>query len=203
MKRMAIVFSLVILIAGLVPILAFVFAGEPRKDNTFQKQKLDANDLAEVFGVNVYKFQVNMPKGQKFQVILRELKEKGAEPKVLYLHSFLKESDGPTVIRTTFLRRDGKFEGVLLSEEKDAQYGIQCSGCSPGGVGSIAPMPLANLPGTHKILSVTQSDKHAKQMGLKGMQLITIIAREPGKVLPIDAGVTTFPRAELVIVPEE
>lgn len=200
MKRMTIVTSLVILVLGLVPIRAFIVAGEPRIDSAFQKLKLDADDLANVTGVNVYKFQVNIPKGQKFRVVLRELKEKGAEPRVLHQFPFLKESDGPSVIRIAFLRRDRKLAGVLLSEEKDAEYGIECSGCSPSGMSTIVSTPLADLMPTRKTLYITQSDKHAKQMGLRGVQLITVVASEPGQPGPT---VKTFPRAELLLEFEE
>lgn len=166
----------------------------------FQKLKLEADDLAEITGVNIYKFQLNIPKGQRFRVVLREVKEKDAEPRVLHQFAFVKESDAPTVIRVGFLRMDRKLAGFLLSEEKQAEYRIDCSDCTPGGIATIVPQPLAEVPPTRKTLFVSHSDKDAKQMGLKGVQLITVVASEPGQPAPPP---TNAPRAELVIEPEK
>ena len=173
--------------------------GQHPEDQLFQKLKLDADDLAEVTGVNVYKFQVTIPKGQRFRVILRELREKGAEPRVLHQFPFTKESELPTTIRVGFLRSDRKLGGFLLSQEKEAEYRVDCPGCSPTGFATNVPLPLADLPPTSKTLIVLGSDKQAKQFGLNGLQLITVVGSEPGKPAPMPTG---FPRAEWLIQPE-
>jgi RNA polymerase sigma factor (sigma-70 family) len=180
-------------------VLAAARSVQAQEDKSFQKLKLDADDLAEVTGVNIYKFQVNIPKGQRFRVVLREVKEKDAEPHVLHQYSFLKETADPLVIQVAFLRRDQKLAGALLSGEKDAEYRVVCAGCSPSGIVTIVPIPLADVPPTRKTLFVLQSDKQAQQIGLKGMQLITLVASEPGKPAPPP---TSAPRAEWVIEPE-
>jgi hypothetical protein len=166
----------------------------------FQKLKLDADDLADITGVNIYKFQLNIAKGERFRVVLREVKEKDAEPRVLHQFPFVKESDAPTIIRVGFLRMDRKLAGFLLSEEKQAEYRVDCSGCSPGGFATIVPLPLADVPPTRKTLYVSQSDTDAKRTGMKGMQLITVVASEPGQPAALP---TTFPHATLVVEPEK
>lgn len=172
--------------------------GQRLEDQAFRKLKLDADDLAEVTGVNVYKFQVAMPKGQHFRVVLREVREGGAEPRVLHQFPFVKDSDTPTTVRVGFLRSDRKRAGFLLSEEKEAEYRVDCPGCSPPGFATIVSQPLADVPPTRKTLIVSGSDKEAKQMGLKGLQLITVVTSEPGKPAP---RATVSPRFELVIEP--
>jgi len=182
--------------AGVAEVGARAAQAEEKKD--FERLKLDADDLADATGVNIYKFQVNVPKGQRFRVILREVPD-NAVPRVLHKHSFLNETDGPTVIRVAFLRRDRQLAGVFLTGEKDAEYRVDCPGCDPSGIATIVTVPLADLPGTRKILFVSRSEKDAKQPGIKGMQLIAIVANEPG------AGAsprTRTPRGELVIEPE-
>jgi hypothetical protein len=173
--------------------------GQRLEDQAFHKLKLDADDLAEVTGVNVYKFQVAMPKGQHFRVVFREVREDGAEPRVLHQFPFVKDSDTPTTVRVGFLRSDRKLAGFLLSEEKQAEYRVDCPGCSPPGFATIVSQPLADVPPTRKTLFVSGSDKEAKQMGLKGLQLITVVTSEPGKAMLRPTG---SPRAELVIEPE-
>jgi hypothetical protein len=169
------------------------------EDQEFHRLKLDADDLAEVTGVNVYKFQVAMPKGQHFRVVLREVREEGAEPRVLHQFSFVKESELPTTVRVGFLGSDRKLAGFLLSEEKQAEYRVDCPGCSPPGIATVLSQPLGNVPITRKMLFVSGSDKQAREMGLKGLQLITVVDREPGKAVQTATGT---PRAELVIEPE-
>jgi hypothetical protein len=182
---------------GLIAVFSTSVGGQRLDDISFQYLKLDANDLAEVTGVNIYKFQVAMPKGQKFRIVFREVDAKEARPRVLHQMSLVKESDTPVTLRVGFMRSDRKLASFLLSEEKEAEYRVDCSGCSPSGYATIVPLPLANIPLTDKTLMVSASDKQAKEMG-KGTALIRVVARDIVKGgMP-----TSFPRAELVIEPE-
>src|SRR5262249_37501393 len=121
----------------------------------FRKLNLNADDIADVTGVNIYKFKVNIAKGQKFRVLIREFNEKGAEPRILFRHGgFRNQTKEETVVGISFTRRDGKFEGVLLYQEKDALFRFNCEGCCPGGIATFVPIPLADVPGTEKLLYV-------------------------------------------------
>lgn len=176
---------------------AAVVADARAQGRTIQKLKLDADDLADITGVNVYKFQINMPKGQRFRVVLRELKTADAQPRGLHQFSFQKESDAPITLRVGFLRADRKLASFLLSEETQAEYRVDCSGCSPGGFATIVPQLLAQVPPVQKLLLIGQYDKHVKQIGPKGVPLISIVVNEQG------SSATSFPRAELVVEPED
>jgi hypothetical protein len=109
----------------------------------------------------------------------------------------VKTSDGPATLRISFLREDHKLQGVLLSQEKEAEFRVECPGCEPGGIVSIVELPLRDIAPTHKMLSTPRSDKDYERYGLAETQLLTIIASEPGKPGPPP---TSYPRAELVII---
>src|SRR5262249_37316470 len=88
---------------------------------------IDANDLVDAHTLNIYKFKVDVPKGQKFRVILRELPAKDAEPHVLTGFSFQRgDGAGPVTMRVDFTRMDGTVGGVLLTEQKEAQFRVNC-----------------------------------------------------------------------------
>ena len=50
---------------------------------------------------------------------------------MLWEWPFVKTEDGPTTVRVSFLRRDHKLQGVLLSQEKDAEFRVAAPGCKP------------------------------------------------------------------------
>jgi RNA polymerase sigma factor (sigma-70 family) len=163
----------------------------------FRKVELSTDDLVEATGLNLYKYQVDIPKEQRFRIEIRELKNEGSPARVLFDYTFQKVADGPITLRVCFLRRDHKLQGVLLSEEKDAEFRLDCSGCNPSGIATIVTLPLSGIEGTRKSYMVHNSDKDSGRDRLKETRLITIVASEPNKPAPPP---TTYPRAEVVIV---
>src|SRR3990172_9951551 len=105
MKRFAISCTVVVAVAAGLVAAMVASAGEGRVAKSLQRLRLDADDLADVTGLNVYKFQVDMPKGQRFWLVLREFREKDREPRVLHRYSFRKDDEAPVVLRLAFLRR--------------------------------------------------------------------------------------------------
>jgi RNA polymerase sigma factor (sigma-70 family) len=163
----------------------------------FQKVGIGADDLVEASGLDIYKFQLDMPKGLKFKIILRELDGADVPARVLHMFPFEKLDGGSMTLRVSFLRRDRKFEGFLLSQEKEAEFRVDSPGCNPSGIASFVPLPLAGIELTRKTLWQHKSDKDTEQYGLKETRLLTIVASEPGKPAPPPSN---YPRAELVIV---
>ena len=192
MKRLLAWAAPAALLAGLA---AAIPGAGPRPGGDFQHLKLEADDLAQVTGVNVYKFRVAMPRGQRFRVALREVRAEGAEPRVLHQQPFVKGSDEPVTVRVGFLRADRKLAGFLLSEEKEAEYRVDCSGCTPGGFATVVPLPLADVPPTGKTLMVSGSQEMAAAPGLKGVRLLAVAASGPAT----GARPSNLPRAELVL----
>jgi RNA polymerase sigma factor (sigma-70 family) len=163
----------------------------------FRAAQVSADDIIEVTGLNVYKFRLDIPKGEKFRVMLRELADKDAGARALHQFDFTREAEGPMTLRVSFLRRDGRLEGVLLDEAKQATYRVDCEGCSPPGIATIVQNPLAAVPPTEKVLSVIASDKAWGNSKSGPARLITVFHRNPGDNSGlIDAA---FPRAELTV----
>jgi RNA polymerase sigma factor (sigma-70 family) len=160
----------------------------------FNTLALDANDLADALSLNIYKFKIDIAKGQKFNVILREQDDKDAEPKVLFGFTFRRnEGEGPTILRVDFTRTDKTAGGVLLSEDKQAQLRVSCPDCTPTSFVTIVTMPLSGVKTTEKGFFVHQSEKDNTQMGQKGTRLLSIIHNVKN---------TTYPQAELVVEKE-
>lgn len=196
MTRLINILACVVAAVFMVPLVLAQSAQEKRDGDVSQRLKLDADDLADATSLNVYKFRVSIAKGQKFRAILREMRKEGDEPHVLHHESFLKEQDGPTIVRLAFLRSDQKLAGFLLSEDKQGTYRISCSGCSPGGIVTIIPAPLLDIPPTRKILFVSNTARDLTPMGITGFRLITIVAKEPGQPA---SSLKAFPRAEFIL----
>jgi hypothetical protein len=166
----------------------------------FRMVGLSADDLVAVSGLDLYKYQVDMPKGQRFRVMIRELKSEDSPARVLYVFPFQKTEDGPTTFRVCFLRRDHTLQGVLLSQEKDAEFRFDCPGCTPSGIATFVELPLGSIEPTRKTLETHRSHKDNDRYRLEETRLLTIVASEPGKPAPPP---TNYPRAELVIVKDQ
>ncbi len=193
MKLNATILNLGIVVA----LLAIVNSADPAGPKPFEKLNLSADDLIAATGLNIYKFRVHVPDGKKFRVVLRERSDKDAPAKVIHQYAFQKDEKATLVVmRVSFLRRDRKLAGVLLSQEDEAEYRIDCSDCSPGGIATIVSLPLGHVRPTEKVLFVHRSQKDMQEWGVNEQRLMTIVASEPGKPA---SPPTTFPRAELVI----
>src|SRR6266513_92895 len=81
---------------------------------SFQRLTLNADDIAEMTGVNVHKFQVNLPKDQRFSIILRERENADAAPRALHRFQFVKQDNDQTTVRVSFIGLDRKLTGFLL-----------------------------------------------------------------------------------------
>src|SRR4051812_18952041 len=123
------IWCLVIVAIGAFPILATVLGRDQREVKSFQKLTLNADDIAEMTGVNVHKFQVDQKKDQRFSIVLREQENANAVPRELNRFEFTKENKDQTTIRVGFIGVDRKLTGFLLSNEKEAEFRVGCSGC--------------------------------------------------------------------------
>jgi RNA polymerase sigma factor (sigma-70 family) len=93
-------------------------AAKGERPVTFRKSQVSADDILAVTGLDLYKFQLEIPKGEKFKVALSRLASKDAEAKVLFHHDLTRQEDGAFALRVSFRRPDRKMAGVLLSQEK-------------------------------------------------------------------------------------
>ena len=84
-----------------------------------------------------------------------------------------------------------------MSNEKEAEFRVDCSGSTKRGITTIVSLPLADVPATQRLLMVGKSNDFVREMGLKGVQLLTVAVKElPGQPR---AELATARRAEVVL----
>lgn len=167
---------------------------------SIQKVNVSAQDLADVLSLNVYKFRMDLPKGQKFRLLIREFSIKGAVPKQHSAYDIEKSSDKPATLRVAFIRDDRLTGSAIFSRDEWMQYRVESTGCKPHPVGTMVHVPLVYLEPTRKTLirSYESSEREKLRKTRKEIRLLTVVKSEPGKPSPSDT-TTTFPRWELVI----
>jgi RNA polymerase sigma factor (sigma-70 family) len=172
--------------------------GRPDGDASFRFHKvaLGTDDLVDATGLDIYKFQIDLKKGQRFRVVLRVLESKDTPARQRVAHEFQKTGDGATTIRVSFLRTDRKLQGFLLSNEAQAEYRLGCSECTPTGLATIVENPLGDRDPTRRSLAINESEIANKRNGIDDTQLISVFASEGGR--PADP--SAYPRAELIVV---
>ncbi len=162
----------------------------------FTYQTIDVNDLVEVHNLNIYKYKVEIPKKQRFHVVLRELENQDAAPNELMRFSFQRgDKDGPIIIRVAFTRTDGTVGGVLLTEQKEAFFRVTCQDCEPSALVTIVPVPLSGVKLNKKTLMPHGSDRDLKKSGVKETRLLWVFHN--------GMGTGRYPRAELLIEKDE
>jgi len=162
----------------------------------FQRLDLNVTDLVAAAHLNIYKYRLRLQPGQRFKVILREQRSADAGPRILFEHSFVRDDAPDATMRISFLRRDNKFAGVLLSGEKDAHLDIWCEGCTSNGLGTIVPVPLSDIR-TGIVLRSHHSESHRIKAENGEAQLLSLF---PSTSRAAETSNPNFPRAELVIV---
>ena len=173
----------------------------PKPLFSFDRLALNADDLAEATGLNIYKFRLDIPKGQRFRVILREWRTENAAPKSLGNWVFEREEEGPTTLRVGFLPRDGRAASVLLSNEEWVQFRIDCEGCDPRGIATLVRVPLSGIPATKKMLVINKSHGSWGATEKDVTRLLFILYKPDNDPRPKQVPLV-FPRAELAIVKE-
>jgi RNA polymerase sigma factor (sigma-70 family) len=168
----------------------------------FKKTSLTIDELIAATGLNIYKFQLDLPKGQKFRLAVTEFPSKEADPRQLWSFDFQKTTDGSVTLHLTFLPTDGKLHGVLMGKEKWVDFRVSCDGCVPSGIGSTIPNPGAAIPADGQLFAVFSNEKGWEE-GSKGKikagptTLLALFASKPGIALA-DLS-SAYPRAELTI----
>jgi hypothetical protein len=168
----------------------------------YKKVSLTMDELMAATGLNIYKFQLDLAKGQNFRVAVTEFPSKEANPRELKSFDFQKITDGPMTLHITFLPTGGKLHGVLMGKEEEVDFRVSCDGCDPSGWGTIIPNPGAAIPSDGQLFAVFSSEKGWKE-GSKGKtvaertRLLALFASKPGKSIA-DFN-TAYPRAELTV----
>ena len=169
-------------------------AGEPQ---SLERLPVTAEDLAGVLGLNIYKFRVAMRPETEFDVVVSVQAAPDAAPRILSRHSFTSPAGADAVdLRLSFLPRDDTARGVLLTQDEEAVYRISCPDCSPGGIVTIIPLPLRDVPGTRKTLMPVNARLSAELSGENETCLVAILASASGE--PPSAR-KSYPRAKISV----
>ncbi|MGH7202143.1 MAG: TIGR03067 domain-containing protein [Planctomycetaceae bacterium] len=160
----------------------------------FEKLSLDADDLVSATGLNIYKFKAAVSQGQRFRLVLRELRDENAAPRVLQSFAFESDQQSPVILHVSFLPRGDNLSGVLLTE-RDAVYRVQCEGCrQSAGFVTVVSVPGADVG--DRTLFVHSSAADAPPAGPNTVRLLTLAPNDPKTGL---ASVAGYPRGELVL----
>ncbi len=168
---------------------------------SFQKLALSTDDLVEATGLDVYKFRIDVAKGEKFRVVLRYEERKDYPAHEILGFSFEKTSDEPVILGVSFLRPDRKLAGCLMSSEKQAEYRLSCSQCKPGGIATFLNNPLGTVEPSRRTVLVFRTVEETK--GYTKDPRETLLLRVcDGTAAPGVRGVNAdgYPRAEVVVV---
>lgn len=162
----------------------------------FEKTSLTADELAWAVGLDVYKFQIDLPAKQTFTLTLREQVRADESARILHQYSFEKTDAEPMTMVVSFLRRDAHLGRFLLGDALVGHYRVQLTHATPSGIAAAVQLPLATIPSTHKTLLVSPSSQANAAAKVNPRVLLSILAHDPGQTP--DAA-TTYPRAELLL----
>ena len=164
----------------------------------FRKLALSTDDLVDATGLDVYKYRVDVAKGERFTIVLRSQESKEAPMREMIGYSFEKTSDDPAIVRVSFLRMDRKLSGFLMSNEAQAEYRLNCSNCKPGGLVTYAKNPLGTDESIQRGLLVCNADEESKQysVDVKETLLLRVMNGKADRGVNVDG----YPRGEVVVV---
>ena len=98
-----------------------------------RESSVNISDLREALGLDIYKFEIVIPAGEKFEVVLYEQDAADIEPRDINRFRFQRDAIATTervTLRLTCTRADGRLGTALggISEE-DMMLHIDCTGC--------------------------------------------------------------------------
>jgi hypothetical protein len=164
---------------------------------TLDRLPLTADDIADAIGLNIYNFHVAMKPSTRFEIAVSVQEAPDAEPQFLNRHSFTSDADVEAVdVLLSFLPRDKTLRGVLLSQDEEVDYRVNCPNCSPTGIATIISLPLREIRGTQKIL-IPMTGKSSRNLSDDNeLCLIAILASKDGQPASLQK---SFPRAKISV----
>src|SRR5262249_781382 len=146
-------------------------------------------------GLDIYKFNVEIAKGERFKVVFRVCESKESPSREIVSRSFQKTFEKPTTVRMNFLRRDRKLSGFLLSDEDEAEYRLSCAGGATGGIVTIVKNPLGQLDPTRRGLLIAESDEQNTNRDENEAVLLRVCENRATRGVDMDG----YPRGEVVV----
>jgi len=166
---------------------ANVMADEPFE---VKRVRVDGTDITAMTGLDIYKYEVQLRKGQKVKITLDVQMEESAEPVNYITHEETASKDGQATLTASFLRQDRKLASVFLSEEQKMEFRIQFEGAANGGLSGFIKNPLGWIPLGEKALTIHREPKKADRTAQ--LLLLFCTKHTDGKPLPM-----LYPKAGL------
>lgn len=185
---------------GLLVLLAALSSSPSlRADEPLQLERLPlaAEDISGVLGLNIYKFRIPVKPSTQFKLVVSVQDTADDEPRVINRNSFTSSDDAQTVdLLLSFLPRDNTLRGVLLSQDEEVSYRVDCSQCDPSGISTIISLPLNDVRGTEKTLIPMTKERSATLSDENEICLIAILASKDGKPASMQE---SYPRAKVSV----
>ena len=102
-------------------------------------------------------------------------------------------------LRVSFLTRDHKLRGFLLSTEPEAEYRLECTGCTPTGIVTIVQNPLGDLDPTHRGLYIYQNNQTHLVVKNGEMLLLRVGTNNATRGVDLEG----YPRAEVIVTTDQ
>jgi hypothetical protein len=183
---------------ALMAILATTNLTNADEPSRLEQLPLTAADISGVTGLNIYKYRIALKPGTKFDVAVSVLDAPNSKPRFLNRQTFTSGGDVDAVdLLLSFLPRDNTLRGVLLSQDEEVAYRIDCPQCSPSGIATNISLPLSNVRGTRKTLIPMTTDRSIETSEENEICLIAILASEDGKPASMQK---SYPRAKVSVV---
>ena len=81
--------------------------------------RVDASDINKVTGLDIYKYEVELRKGQKVRVSFDLQNDENSEPRAFILREVMAQKDGRATLLAGFVRENKNLDSVLLSDDKE------------------------------------------------------------------------------------
>lgn len=183
---------------GLPPLLvcAVILAAPPSGTRGFTRADVSAADLVDLYGLNIYKFNLRGPGRQTYRLVLREKRQAGQRWKNLFAEDIGMSGDPTAILIVSFTRQDGRFGGVFFRGEAYAHFSVKL--CDEkrcyAGMRTTLPVPLSDCD--DMVLFVHNSETEAPESGPNTLRLLTM---KPSTRRAEKSGDAQHPRAELLL----
>ena len=162
----------------------------------FTRADLSVKDLVSVYGLNIYKFDLQSSAAKEYRIILREKHAKDKPWKNLFSEVIRGSSEPNLILTVSFTRIDGQFGRVFFSDEKVAEFSVKL--CTEkqcfAAMSTRIPIPLLNHDGV--LLNVHRSANDVPDSNSAEIRLLTM---KPSSRLARKTGNSVYPRAELIM----
>lgn len=164
----------------------------------FTRVDLSVEDLVSVYGLNIYKFNLQSSAAKEYRIILREKHAKDKPWKNLFSEAIRGSNEPNLILKVSFTRVDGQFGKVFFTGEKEADFSVKL--CTEkycfAGMSTIVPVPLLNLNRGGIVLRVHRSANDVAENNPDEIRLFTM---KPSGRLARETGDSVYPRAELLL----